>query len=76
MMKISSAQSNSAVYRNHGRTLPYGISAPIGGEGISYRTCQWLEGEAKERNFCGELVIEGKSWCPEHYKRVFLRGSK
>lgn len=33
----------------------------------AWRTCQWLEGDAKERNFCGEPTQAGSSYCPEHH---------
>jgi hypothetical protein len=33
-------------------------------------TCQWIEGEASERNFCGEKVSSG-AWCSEHRRRVY-----
>ena len=34
--------------------------------------CQWIEGAARGRNFCGARTIAGHSWCPDHFKRVFL----
>ena len=37
--------------------------------------CQWLEGEPKERNFCGARTNAGSSWCPDHYSRVFREGA-
>ena len=33
--------------------------------------CQWLHGEAVERNFCGAPVMFNRSWCPYHYGVVF-----
>lgn len=31
--------------------------------------CQWLYGEATDRNFCREPVRPGTSWCAGHYKQ-------
>ena len=31
------------------------------------KTCQWLHGEPRERNFCGERVKRGSSYCAEHH---------
>ena len=37
-----------------------------------YGTCLWMEGEAIERNFCGQPIAGiGFSWCNEHMKRVY-----
>ena len=33
--------------------------------------CQWLHGEAVERNFCWAPVMFNRSWCPYHYGVVF-----
>ena len=77
MARISTQQRVSTSARQlHGRQLPYAISRPIGGEGVAHKTCQWLEGEAKERNFCGEPTIGVTSWCMAHHKRVFIRMPK
>lgn len=38
------------------------------------RTCQWLHGDARERNFCAsEVGSPGSPWCPVHEARVFVR---
>ena len=34
--------------------------------------CQWIEGAARGRDFCLRRTIAGHSWCPDHFKRVFL----
>ena len=34
--------------------------------------CQWIEGAARGRDFCGARAVNGYSWCPDHFKRVFL----
>lgn len=31
------------------------------------KTCQWLYGEGKDRNFCGEEVQPGSSYCAKHH---------
>lgn len=33
-------------------------------------TCQWIEGEASGRNFCG--VKTTGVWCDEHHRRVYV----
>lgn len=45
-----------------------GRSAPQSG----FKTCQWIEGNPKDRNFCGKPTVGGSSWCEEHYARVFI----
>lgn len=37
----------------------------------AHRKCQWINGEAKDRDFCGKPVIGQTSWCAHHYARVF-----
>lgn len=32
-------------------------------------TCQWLEGEPRDRNFCAAAAKRGSSYCEAHYKR-------
>lgn len=34
--------------------------------------CQWIEGAARGRDFCLRRTVAGYSWCPDHFKRVFL----
>src|SRR5262245_34512922 len=33
---------------------------------LSVRTCQWLYGNPKDRNFCSEPALPGKPWCALH----------
>ena len=33
--------------------------------------CQFIEGEARNREFCGARTVEGTSWCPDHHAIVF-----
>ena len=40
-------------------------------ETVSASTCQWLHGEPTDRNFCGELVKRGSSYCPGHHDRCY-----
>jgi hypothetical protein len=32
-----------------------------------FRTCQYLHGEPKLRQFCGAPSVAGHSWCETHY---------
>lgn len=43
------------------------IPAPIAKKASPFRTCQYLHGEAKLRNFCGAPAAPGHSWCEAHY---------
>lgn len=36
------------------------------------RTCTWLDGDPKERNFCGADSVPGLSYCPDHRAIVFV----
>jgi hypothetical protein len=41
------------------------------------RTCQWLEGEPRELNWCGAPVKElGCSWCARHYRIVWEKRAR
>lgn len=41
------------------------------------KTCTWIGPEQKEYPFihCGAPSIEGKSYCSEHYRRVYIGGT-
>ena len=39
-------------------------------------TCQWLHGEASERNFCPNKAEAFSAWCPEHRVVVYVRSTK
>jgi hypothetical protein len=39
-------------------------------------TCQWLHGEASERNFCPNKAEAFSAWCPEHRVVVYVRSNK
>lgn len=30
--------------------------------------CQWLDGDPRERNFCGEPAAEGSAYCDAHHR--------
>jgi hypothetical protein len=36
--------------------------------GIFFTTCQWLDGEPKERNFCGSRTRGGRPFCDRHHR--------
>jgi len=40
---------------------------------ISSRGCQWTESTRRPWVFCGARTLEGRSWCAEHAKRVYVR---
>lgn len=45
---------------------------------VPARTCQFHGGEKDERGFlvfCGKPAKEGYSYCGEHYRRIYQRGS-
>lgn len=39
--------------------------------GAPHKTCQWIEGEPEDRNFCNAPVAEHSSYCPEHHAVVW-----
>ena len=41
------------------------------------RTCEWIGPEQKESpfTFCGQKSIAGKSYCAEHYHKMYKKGS-
>lgn len=50
-----------------------GYIAPGGAS--PYKTCQWIDGTPSGAR-CGCATVPFKSWCPEHYERVFYRPGK
>jgi hypothetical protein len=34
--------------------------------------CQWINGAARHRNFCGAPTRAGSSYCPQHHKIVWV----
>lgn len=64
-------QSESARVREPVKRPPLNLGAPP-------KTCQWLEGEPRDRNFCDQPVglrANGlpSPYCPEHHARVYVR---
>ena len=56
-------------------TAPAPITASDTASTASFRTCQWLEGDVRDRNWCGVPVAwKGCSWCPDHEKIVWPNG--
>lgn len=41
-----------------------------------WRTCQWIEGEARGGAKCGATCLEGRSWCQAHAVRVYVRAAQ
>ena len=41
------------------------------------RTCEWIGAEQKEWPYtmCGQKSIAGKSYCAEHYHKMYKKGS-
>lgn len=37
------------------------------------RTCQWIEGEPCDRDFCGKPARPGSSYCDAHHARCWVR---
>lgn len=50
---------------------PIVLTEPVPAGETTLDGCQWLHGEAVERNFCGAPVMFNRSWCPYHYGVVF-----
>ena len=44
---------------------------------LNGRSCQWPFGDPgqPEFHFCGKQALSGKSYCPEHYARAYIRVS-
>jgi hypothetical protein len=51
------------------------LSHPLPTSQAVFRTCQWLEGEPSELNWCGKPVAwRGCAWCAEHENIVWPNG--
>lgn len=37
-----------------------------------FKTCQWLEGDPRARNFCDDPTKPGSSWCESHHRRCYV----
>jgi hypothetical protein len=46
---------------------------------IPIRECQWIGPEQDPRrgplHYCGAVVLQGKSYCGDHYWQVYKRGT-
>lgn len=40
------------------------------------RTCQWINGDPRNLDFCGDPVDMGRSYCPNHCARAYVHISK
>ena len=39
------------------------------------KTCQWIHGKpSRNPRYCGRKSVPGRSWCEEHFQRVFRIG--
>jgi GcrA cell cycle regulator len=67
---VPAPQVTTAIVARHSR--PERRLLPMGGGGSRVRTCQWIEGEARNPvQFCGEPTVGGGSWCASCRARVF-----
>ncbi len=41
---------------------------------MRFRRCQWLDGEPRERAFCGNATLPESAYCAEHHGRVYNNG--
>ncbi len=41
----------------------------------TFSHCQWLYGEARDREFCRNRAEPGKVWCRHHMEVVYIRVS-
>jgi len=54
---------------------PSGYIRKMSEEDPVFRHCQWINGDASDREFCRKPVDLGEVWCGYHQEQVFLRGS-
>jgi len=56
---------------------PVMVPTPLPVRQVSLRTCQWLNGDPRDRNWCGEAVAwPGCSWCRDHETVCFPFGRR
>lgn len=46
-------------------------SVRLGEIGAPFSTCQWIEGEPRDRQFCGAPTQSRSSYCPTHHARCY-----
>lgn len=66
---LAAAQQRSETVRQ--KTAPVAKRAAAAVLVRPYRTCQWLEGVARLRQFCGAAAVPGHSWCGAHCQRAY-----
>jgi GcrA cell cycle regulator len=54
---------------------PRPATGPVTGPVGTVRSCQWIDGEKPDWTMCGQPAVPGYSWCIEHKRRAFVRGS-
>ena len=60
-----SKQTHAEMVEHTSRQRPMQTFGPV-------TSCQWIEGEARARDFCGDRTLPGKSYCQPHYARAYL----
>ena len=45
-------------------------------EGRAFDHCQWLYGDGRNREFCGDVVEPGRLWCRRHMEIVCIAASQ
>jgi hypothetical protein len=43
---------------------------------LNGRCCRWVIGPVSDLMYCGKPALKGASWCGEHFKVVFVQGTK
>lgn len=70
-------KSSSPVVKPPAETNPP-APEPAGGAGFGFQPCKWPEGDpaTQDFRFCGQLTVQGKSYCDRHCKEAYLTGSQ
>lgn len=48
------------------------LNPPVRRVGWQPKTCQWIHGDPRDRDFCGKPTLPGSSYCREHYERCYI----
>lgn len=59
----------TGVKKDDGRAL--GAIRPMVISDSPFRFCQWIEGEPRDREFCGKPTYARTSWCRAHLARIY-----
>jgi hypothetical protein len=43
---------------------------------LNGRCCRWVVGPACDLMYCGKPTLRSTSWCGEHFRAVFVPGTK